>query len=104
MFNTIYRTYTRPIDLNATTKIPVDNRKKKYYNYDKIGHFTKNYKQPKKLPWKLISQKNANIINIEQNVIIIKRILSLIDFKNAFISISLNISDIEPKEELDTDK
>jgi len=53
----------------------------------------------KKLPWKPIPQKNANIVDTEYNIAITKQMLSSIDFENAFISIPLNISDIEPKED-----
>ncbi len=33
-----------------------------------------------------------------------KRISSILDYSNTFISISLNVSDIEPEEEVDTDE
>ncbi len=102
--NTIYRTYVRPIDLNVAVKSMISNQKKKCYNCDKKGHFVKDYRQPKKLSWKLIPQKNANIVNTECNIVMIKRMLFFIDFENVFISVSLNVLDIEPEEDLDIDE
>ncbi len=104
MFNIIYKTYIGPINLNVVIRNQIDSRRKKYYNYDKIGHFVKDCRQPKKLPWKLISQKNINIVNIEYSIVITERILFLIDFENVFISISLNISDIKLEENSDIDE
>ena len=82
----------------------VNNQKKKCYNYDKEGHFAKDCQQPKKLLWKPIFQKNVNITNIEYNITMVEWISFPIDFGNIFISILINISDIELKENLDTDE
>jgi hypothetical protein len=49
MLNTLYRTYIKPIDLNIIAKNLADDKKKKYYDYDKPEYFAKNYKQLKKL-------------------------------------------------------
>ena len=92
------------MDLNVAAKNTVGNQKKKCYNCDKKGHFAKDYRQPKKLFWKPVPQKNANIANIERNIAITEWILPFIDFGNVFILISLNISDIELKEDSDTNE
>ncbi len=104
MLNIVYKTYIKFINLNIVIKNQVDNQRKKCYNYDKKRHFIKDYRQPKKLFWKSISQKNINIVDIERNVTMTERMLLFINFGNVFISISLNISDIEAKEESDIDK
>ncbi len=49
-------------------------------------------------------QKNVNIVNIKCNVIIIEWTSFHIDFKNVFILISLNIFDIELKEDSNTNE
>ena len=92
------------MDLNVAIKNIVGNQKKKYYNYDKKEYFVKDYRQTKKLSWKPIFQKNASIVNIERNIVMIERILSSIDFKSVFTSISLNILDIELEEDSDIDE
>ena len=56
------------------------------------------------MPWKPVSQKNTNIIDTEYNIAIVERMLSFIDFGNVFISIPLNILDIELEEDSDTDE
>ncbi len=69
-----------------------------------MGHFIKDYRQSKKLPWKPVPQKNVSIVDIEYNIVIIERILFFIDFRNVFTSISLNASNIKLKENSDIDK
>ncbi len=92
------------MDLNVAAKNTTGNQKKKCYNCDKKGHFVKDCRQLKKLLWKLVPQKSANVADIECSIAIIKKMLSLIDFGNAFTSVSLNVSNIEPEENSDIDK
>ncbi len=42
------------MDLNIVIRNVVGNQKKKYYNYDKKGHFAKDCRQLKKLLGKLV--------------------------------------------------
>ncbi len=40
--NIVYRTHVGSIDLNVVIKNQINDRRKKYYNCDKIKHFAKN--------------------------------------------------------------
>ncbi len=102
------------MDLNVAARNQAGGQKKKCYNCDKERYFVKDCRQPKKLPWKPVSQKNANIADVEHSIAMVERIPSffnfnkrmpfILDYNNTFISIPLNVSDIEQEKELDTDE
>ncbi len=104
MLNIIYRIYIKSIDLNIVTRNQVNDQKKKYYNYDKKEYFVKDCQQLKKLFWKSISQKNVNIVNTKRNIAMVEQISFPINFGNTFVSISLDILNIEIEEDLDIDR